>query len=802
MTFSLSTSLTHINIDESSIIDIYRSACPVTPPDPMYGGHPCEAYLCTGREGNLLLAYVAILDTKTRIPFIFTSACDAKDAAACRQVVAEANDFIASMGFSLEKVNIDYGAAMRQVVIRNLRIMRPPPRPRTAQTPKKQAPAGESPIDQAGTGTPPQEVSPPPSRPRQVPGTAASSHAEASPDGDSLLAAELSALQAAFERLAQEKSEAETNAGQAIADLTAQLEHAVAARTKAEKSGRDALAQHRQADDARLREMERLESELKLAAEARLAAEDALAKEIARHRESEARASGEIARLEAALEGGRTRHAETEARLHKAEADLREAGNDLEAEANRRAESETAAKKRERELRKELGALREEGNATGAMLRDREERCRSLTEERDRLRDRLAEALDTAPPEHAVQDAELVREAELLKDANQALTGQQEEARREHDLAMGALEAELRTASEKREHELRKELAALREEGNATGAMLRDREERCRSLTQERDRLRDRLAEALDTATPEPEHVVQDAGLVREAELLKDANQALAGQLEEARREHGLVMGALEAELRTAFEKAESLEADVERLASEKRSRDSLGAAFKKKVRYAVERLKKEKQELEEELRRLRERIDERPLPLPPVTPDAAGPVIAPSLVMAEADAESPPPAATPTMGTSLGSPGSAFQSGDAVFRHNPDLTTISCHSPDEVTEVHSSINAIQAGPFGRKPQVCLAYVLGVRHGKKTAVYLAWLLQEERCVLVCTPEKQPENAAGYAAIMRDAIFYFESTGFMMDRLDLSKAVRVQLKALEQSGVCRFDGHQAPRASTG
>ena len=698
MTFSLSTSLTHINIDESSIIDIYRSACPVTPPDPMYGGHPCEAYLCTGREGNLLLAYVAILDTKTRIPFIFTSACDAKDAAACRQVVAEANDFIASMGFSLEKVNIDYGAAMRQVVIRNLRIMRPPPRPRTAQTPKKQAPAGESPIDQAGTGTPPQEVSPPPSRPRQVPGTAASSHAEASPDGDSLLAAELSALQAAFERLAQEKSEAETNAGQAIADLTAQLEHAVAARTKAEKSGRDALAQHRQADDARLREMERLESELKLAAEARLAAEDALAKEIARHRESEARASGEIARLEAALEGGRTRHAETEARLHKAEADLREAGNDLEAEANRRAESETAAKKRERELRKELGALREEGNATGAMLRDREERCRSLT--------------------------------------------------------------------------------------------------------QERDRLRDRLAEALDTATPEPEHVVQDAGLVREAELLKDANQALAGQLEEARREHGLVMGALEAELRTAFEKAESLEADVERLASEKRSRDSLGAAFKKKVRYAVERLKKEKQELEDELRRLRERIDERPLPLPPVTPDAAGPVIAPSLVMAEADAESPPPAATPTMGTSLGSPGSAFQSGDAVFRHNPDLTTISCHSPDEVTEVHSSINAIQAGPFGRKPQVCLAYVLGVRHGKKTAVYLAWLLQEERCVLVCIPEKQPENAAGYAAIMRDAIFYFESTGFMMDRLDLSKAVRVQLKALEQSGVCRFDGHQAPRASTG
>jgi hypothetical protein len=167
---------------------------------------------------------------------------------------------------------------------------------------------------------------------------------------------------------------------------------------------------------------------------------------------------------------------------------------------------------------------------------------------------------------------------------------------------------------------------------------------------------------------------------------------------------------------------------------------------------------------------------------------------------MAEADAESPRAAAGNA--TSLGGTGTAFKSGETVFRHDPKLTTISCNSPEEVIETHGSINAIQAGPFGRKPQVCRAYVLGVRHGRRTAVYLAWLLQEERCVLVCKPEKQPENAAGYAALMRDAVFYFESTGLMMDKLDLSTRLRHHLKPLEESGICRFGGHQTPRVSAG
>ncbi|HEX9079121.1 MAG TPA: hypothetical protein VF795_06010 [Desulfuromonadaceae bacterium] len=699
MTLSLSTSLTHIDIDESCIIDIYRSVSTAIPSDPFYDGHPCEAYLCTGRENNQLSVYVAILDTVTTSPSIFTSGCDAKDDGACKQLMAEAKDFIASLGFALEKVNIDYGPAMRQVVIRNLRIMRPP---RRIRPPQKQAPAEETPIEKAGAAPDRQPAPPEPPRPRQAPQAREPSPAAASPEGTAALAAELAALQTSFKRLAQEKAdaearaqkaiaEAEASARQAIADLSARLEQAEAARTKAEKAGRDAVAQHRRTEEARSREIDRLEAELKLAAEARQDAEEALAREGERHRESEARLSDEMARHKGELEEERTRHAEAEARLKEAKAGLRKAGNELEAETRRRSEVEAAAKKRERELRKELGALREEGDATRGLLEEKEEECRNLAEECGRLRTRLSEALDAVPQEQEARDAELVRETERMREASRALAGQLEEARREHDLARGELEAELRAANEK----------------------------------------------------------------------------------------------------------AESLAGEVERLAAEKQSWVSASGALKGKVRHAVERLRKEKQELEKELQRLREQLDDRPPHPSPVTPDPPGPVIAPSPA-----AESAPPAAAPAAGVGMGSPGSAFRSGDAVFRHDPKLTAIPCHSPDEVTEVHSSINAIQAGPFGRKPQVCLAYVLGVRHGRKTSVYLAWLLQEERSVLVCAPEQQPENAAGYADVMRDAIFYFESTGFMMDRLDLSKAARVQLKALEQSGICRFGGHHAPRASSG
>ena len=766
MTLALSTTLTHIDIDDSDIIEIHRSAQPAIPPDPRYDGHPCEAYLCTGRKDTLLLAYVAILDTVTRRPSIFTSSCDAKDTAACEHLLTEAREFVAAQGFSLQKINIDYGVAMRQVIIRNLRIMRPAERPRAASIPPKPAP--EKP-NQTKAAAAPAKTPPPPKAPApSKPAPAESCQAE-----NPQRAAELSALQTAFEGLSREKSEAEAIAGRTIADLTAQLEQAGAACATAEQ----AVAQYRQTADDRLRELDRLGAELTTTAEARLAAKETLDRETARHRESETLTKDEIKRLEAALEEERTRNAASEARAKETEASLHKAESDLKSETRQRIEAEATAKKRERAVRKELAELREEVSATTARLQDAEEQNRALLTECDHLRAQLNEALASPQPAQEPPDAALALEIERLNAANDALSARLDDTRTGHDRTRGELERALGATNE-------------------TAARLQDAEEQNRALLMECDHLHARLNEALVSSPPTQEP--PDAALALEIERLNTANKVLSDRLEEIQTEHDRTRGELERELGIANEAAASLAADLERLSDEKRSWEYMRATLKKKVQHAVERLKKEKEALQEELHRLRVERDERPLPAPPAAPE---PAISPSLVMASADAESPRSGTGHTMGTSLGRPGSAFQSGESTFRHDPKLSAVPCHAPGEVIEVHGSINAIQAGPFGTKPQVCLAYVLGVRHGRKTAVYLAWLLKEERSVLICKPEKQPENADGYAGTMGDAIFYFESTGFMMDQFDLSKGMKRQLSALEESGICRFAAQETPRAST-
>jgi len=687
MTFSLAKSKNFIDLDESVIIEIYRSTGPTTPPDPMYDGHPCEAYLCTGREKGLLLAYVAVLDTVTRTPFIFTATCDGKDLDACRLLVAEANDFIAAMGFALEKVTIDYGAAMRQVIIRNLRIMRPPDRGRRVPPPTKQVPVAKQEVESVDkeTAVAPRHAPKPPSPQAAIPPRQATIPLE-SPVRSALqgpdLSAELASLKEAVERLTEGKSRAEAMARQAVSELTAQVEQARSASREAERSGEEEREHYRQLVDSRSREIDRLKAELALVAEARQTVEESLEREIALHGESEVRAAEVIARLETELEEGGVRQAALEERLLAADADLRKSESALEAAAKLQGEDEAAAKKRERQLRKELAALREEAGAPKTRLKDLEDQCRALVAERDAARDELSEMA-----------------------------------------------------------------AAVRLEQTS------DRE-----------------------------------ALAEEMRQLKEANQVLAARLDEIQRGHDQVLREKEMEQHTANEMVALLTADAERLSSEKRASELGLSAFKKKVRDAVERLKEENRELEQEVRRLREQADAPPTPMP--------------LPVAEADAGSPRPAAGPGAGRVPDRVCTAFKSGDTVFRYNQELSTITCHSGEEVIEVHGSMNAIQAGPFGRTPQVCRAYIIALKRGRTRMINLAWFLADAHEVLVCTPEKQPDTAAGYAGMMRDAIFYFESTGFMMDRLDMSKRGQRQFKSLEESGICSFDTPRAPVASVG
>ena len=223
----------------------------------------------------------------------------------------------------------------------------------------------------------------------------------------------------------------------------------------------------------------------------------------------------------------------------------------------------------------------------------------------------------------------------------------------------------------------------------------------------------------------------------------------------------------------------------------EKKLWDTIAGSFKKKAHKAVERLKREKQALEEKLEQM-EDAGPHAVSLygqtgaePPAVAERA--VVSPFAALGLTD--------TGPGFTGFGNLGPATVGGSTI-RYAPQVSVISYHSIDEIVELYGSVNVVRATAEGRRSQDCSAYVCVVEQGGKTAIHLAWHLLDSGEVLICLPEKQPEGAGSYARALQNAIFYFESIGFMMDRFELSRNSHRQLKALEKIGICKMDAPDA------
>ena len=107
MAFSLDHSLTHIEIKEPDLAEIYRSSNSVVPPEEQCQGHLCEAYVCSAREDGRFCVYVAFFDTTTQRPVILSTTCDVLKPADQKRLVNEALKLTKSMGFDMEPVKLD-----------------------------------------------------------------------------------------------------------------------------------------------------------------------------------------------------------------------------------------------------------------------------------------------------------------------------------------------------------------------------------------------------------------------------------------------------------------------------------------------------------------------------------------------------------------------------------------------------------------------------------------------------------------------------------------------------------------------
>jgi len=672
MAFVLDQSLRHVNIDEQNLHEIYRSTARKIPSFTQCHDHPCDAYVCTSRDKEQMRIYVALYDTVARVPLVFTPASDDRDAAKYKRLLNEALKFAAAQGFTLEKVNLDYSAAMRQVIMRDTKVMSPPaPRVVTSATPVTETAVDDAVIaDIADSdGEPAMPAA------GEVAAPATSHHA--APEETAPLAAQLADARNELVRIQAENRAAALIARQATAALKKQLDEAQSGRAEAEM-----MLKELKSADAASKALTALKSELTKARDARRTAQEALAHETA-------------ARLELA----------EELKL----------------------------------LQERIDALQATYEQSREEFVSRSAATNSLLEESGRRESRLQEQ---------------------LRETHHSLTTLQQQL----DTAQEELQAVIRQRDE-----LKTQLAVV----NTSRDTIRQ---------EERDAVAAGQAAAAMRIT-ELEAELLSARLHHDEELL----------------EKDLAQRKLSADLR-------SLNAKLERMVSEKKVLEGIASNFKKKARAAVERLRREKHTLEEELQKVGQQK---------VVASTAKAASASRRVPAEATAKPAAPpvpvqSESPFAGLGMAAEGgfasfsgygsSSHEGYGSTFRHNPDITSISYHRIDEIVELYGSSNVVQAAPHGRRPQDCSAYICVVESDGKPRIYLAWHLIDSAEVLVCVPEQQPEGTGSYARTLQDAVFYFESVGFMVDRFELSRGSQRQLQALEKIGICRLETAETASAS--
>lgn len=271
MGFAINPSLNHIDIPESLIYEFYRSSAGILLQDARFRGHPCEAYICIAKVDKALKAYVALLETGMKTVFVYTSDYSASDPADYPEVYRQAEAFVKVMGFVMEPVNLAFSPAMREVIIKGFRVMRPPPPKKQPLRQPKTVPLAE-----------PRQIGQKPALPPVSPPLPAK-------QGDQsieleILRRELVAAQKTIEQITREKQLLKQKAIQEITALKNSYEQAVeekqkAAETFAAEAAKLKLEESSRVNRREAAEKSALKADLKAATEAVKAAENRLRQE-------------------------------------------------------------------------------------------------------------------------------------------------------------------------------------------------------------------------------------------------------------------------------------------------------------------------------------------------------------------------------------------------------------------------------------------------------------------------------------------------------------------------------------------
>lgn len=384
----------------------------------------------------------------------------------------------------------------------------------------------------------------------------------------------------------------------------------------------------------------------------------------------------------------------------------------------------------------ELSVLNNELVAKSSALETEIEKLRNqLTESRSALAKEQAANADLRH-RHEEESALIAKEIMRMQDLISELESSEEKNQENYESAMQQVEQKLageRKLREDAENSHRSVLKEMEDAGKAAAIALN-------TAIQERDELKQRLA-----------------------------------SVEE---EHTSARNDLEAKFSAAKSDQETARAETER--------------FRKELHVSREMYDIELAALRNQLRQFLENKDsetrERPIPAPPTPENRERGEAAEAADQPKPAPESPqktddaPPRSPMTIDLGTASEGIA---GDSVFLQteeaditetsfSPDrsLSAIPCATPDSLVAVYESSNKIQTVPDGFKIQKSGGYICAVKRNKVPEIYLVWQMLESRQALIFKPKKQPGDNSSFQRILQEALFYFESVGFMMSEVEL------------------------------
>lgn len=718
-----------IEASESEVLELYRSSAVIRSPGKL------EAYVCAIKKKAGIKVYLALVADDRKI-YVYTKPGVADDESGYQQTVERALACARSMGFSPEAVDLNYSPAMREVVVRNTKILRPPGSKVGAFLKHGLSGAPTIPIAKEVQQEPPP---PPANAPTTVPApagspavlTAAATVGPLEEPGHrgqvlaleqslSELKKELSAVAAERDAHAVELQQISARQQTVDAELAGAREEC--ARVCAE---RDELARYKEQCDVLVKERDDLEGQLReLDGQRR----NSLA-ELSDTRQECARLSADRESLEQAVHGA-----------EKAASDLVSLQSEVAGLSRKCEESER--------LTLELGEAR--SALAEALSRAREE-VEALTAQRD----------------EAFQKAEqLAAENGEARVRIEAARGELAALKLDHE---GALER-IRSMEQQKDA-IDGELVALRREV----VLLTDRHSK---LLEKEKEVPVPAASAIETQ-PSAETVLPPAPEGMAASGAETESHAGEDLLEFPDFTVGKGDGDPPAEAEQEPDAAMPPPDETHKAAGETPS-----AAAETLPVPGLSHLA----DREREFAHYSSMTEE-------TTPSSGGAFDFLPLVELAPD---PSPAAdqAPCFAPLADLRGNDFfaasdDGSDPVrFLLNTKLDAIEYSSTDDVVELHQSINNANLSPEGKGQESCRGYICSLKKGRTMRVFAAIRGTQSGRTRVYLPEEQPQDESSYAKTIRGAISFAEEVGLMMEPVKLDTAALKRREGIEKCPALR------------